>query len=734
MGTPRRFVPLMLCVALWAGTAAAQETPGEAPALPGDARPLAEVGRESMWPAPTAEDWKKPCLVTWQRTWEDAVLVAKETGRPILVCINMDGEIASEHYAGVRYRQPEVAALYEPYVTVIASVYRHNPADYDDEGQRIPCPRFGGVTCGEHIAIEPIIFEKFCDGRRIAPRHICVELDGNESYDVYFANDTASVFRAIHDGIAGRPPLPPQVVRSDRPILERVPSSDVRDRVAVEQAYAEGDAAARRALLDAALKAGPDRQVELLRLAVFGLDVDLARAARRTLAGVANPDATRLVADALRLPMPPEERDALLDALKRLGEKSPLARYLAIVHRGLSEGSTAVDPTAWPEMGAGGTYPSPAPGLHATELQETLESGAQASEDRPDDPALRVELAEASLALSMRAPEIYTDPQTAGLLARYLQEDARRWAREAEGLGATGWRVNAVLALAAYYGDDLDDAYARAEKAMKELPAGDTSWTSMAVVTVFAESRWKAIKAAVRENREWPAEWLRDLHAAYSTLVRHPLGTDAQVVWHYDLLDWLGAFRGAERVLRMGYERFPMSVDLHQRMRDHYLKLRGPDGLEAAYEEMRREREDPAAIAAFAGAASVAAAEHHRRKADYGPARAAYGRAIAHYERFAEAWPVRRGSADAAVALALAGRARVADQLGDLDGAAADIVASLERSPDTAGTRDGMGITPGETAQMVLARLRAQGPAEGAARVEAALAKVDPDLLVPDEG
>ena len=59
--------------------------------VPGQPR----IGREEMWPAPTAEDWAKPCLMTWQRTWADAVAVAEETGKPILICINMDGEIAS---------------------------------------------------------------------------------------------------------------------------------------------------------------------------------------------------------------------------------------------------------------------------------------------------------------------------------------------------------------------------------------------------------------------------------------------------------------------------------------------------------------------------------------------------------------------------------------------------------------------------------------------------------------
>jgi len=64
----------------------------------------------------------------------------------------MDGEIASEHYAGIRYRNPDIAALYEPYVCVIASVYRHTPRDYDEQGSlylliRIPNdPGLTGLT------------------------------------------------------------------------------------------------------------------------------------------------------------------------------------------------------------------------------------------------------------------------------------------------------------------------------------------------------------------------------------------------------------------------------------------------------------------------------------------------------------------------------------------------------------------------------------------------------------
>ncbi len=714
-----RHLPLLLLASL----AAAQGTP------PSDGKgpPSAPRGaaRGQMWPAADAEGWKKPVLVTWQRTWEDAVAISKETGRAILVCINMDGEIASEHYAGVRYRQPEIAALYEPYVTVIASVYRHTPRDYDDEGHRIACPRSGGVTCGEHIAMESVVFEKFCDGQRVSPRHIMVELDGNETYDVYYRNDTASVFETIKEGIANRPAPPPTVVRGDRPVLERVLSRDVTDRSAVEAAYRDGTPEQRQALLDAAIKQGPDAQLELLRLALFGMDVDQSRDARKVLATAANPDAVPLVADALRVPMDAADRDALLATLKRLGESSPVARYLAVVHGGLAERSATVDIKGW-EGGAGGTYP--APWYAQAGLDSQIESRAAASAARPEDPAIRLEIAEGTLALAMRAPETYADPRTAKVLSRHLCEEARRCAQAAEKLGAKGWRLDTVLALSSYYSGDTDEAYKRAEAAVKELPAGEPSWASMAVVTIFAESRWKAIKAAVRERKDWPREWLTDLHAAYTVLLNHPLGTDGQVAWHYDFLDWLGADHRSEALLRAGLARFKTSAALHQRLREKTLKLRGPGALEAAYEEMLKDAD--AQLEPFAGAASVDAAELYRRQGDFAQALAAYGRAIAHFERGAADDP---GNADEAIALALAGRARVAFQLGDDALAAEAILLSFDRSPGSAGTRDGMGITPGETATTLLSALKTAKKDDVAAKLEKGLVRIDPELLRPQE-
>jgi tetratricopeptide (TPR) repeat protein len=730
-------------VALVAAGAAALAQ--DSPAKPAPAPPPAPIGgpppgspptppqgsaREAMWRAPTADDWKRPCLVKWQRTWEDALAVSKETGKPILVCVNMDGEIASEHYAGVRYRQPEIAKLYEPYVCVVASVYRHNPRDYDDEGHRIPCPRFGGVTCGEHIAIEPLLYEKYFDGKRIAPRHVMVGGDGKEVFDVYFANDTASVFKTIEDGVAGRPAPPPDV-RGDRPIADRVGSADAQDRQAVESAYAAGDAAQRKSLLEAAVARGEAAPVELLRLAVFGYDADLSKLARGSLAKTNSASAVGLIDDALRVPMDAAERDALIAALERLGATSPRAQWLAVVHKGLAARSSAVDVEAWKKAKA--QYEAPRPASDQAILEDARNARETAVKAHPEDPAARVEFAEACLALGIEARKAQSgDPKDARILAQTMFDDARAASARARDLGAPAWRTDTVAALAAYYAGDTAEAYERAAAAVKTLPPGEPSWNSMAVLTVFAESRWMAIKKAVKDKEKWPPQWLADLNATYTVLLRHPLATDAQVVWHHDFLTWLGAAEPASRVLDEGLARFPTSAELHRLLRRRYLEKHDLDGLEAAYDAMLAAKDASPAVAQLAARASTVVGDFHRRAQQRDKALASYDRAIADHERAAKDDPACKPAADDAVALVLAGKARVLYELGDWDGSLAAVLASFERSSKSAGTRDGVGITPGETGQMLLTKLRELKKDDDAKRLEEALGRIDPDLLKPD--
>ncbi len=691
------------------------------------------VGREGMWPAPTARHWAQPCLIPFQRTWADARAVSIETGKPILCCINMDGEIASEHYAGVRYRQKEIAELYKPYVCVVASVYRHTPRDHDEQGRRILCPRFGSVTCGEHIAIEPILFEKFLDGQRVAPRHVMVDVSGKEIYDVFYVNDTAGVFDAIRDGPEKVAAPKPDIVRGDRPLVERVASRHREDREAVEKAYREGDGAMRARLL-AAAKQHPDAApLELLRLAVFGLDVDASKLARAALAKTKTADATELISDALQAPMAEGERKELIAALKRLGGDSTLARWLAGVHSGLSAKPGAVDAKGWAKAHKAGTYP--APKTSDDPLITAAEDRAREAEANPKDPEPRLAFAEATLELALETRRTYvTNPNRGKKLAKHLYADARRSAEAAEGLGAKGWRVNAVLALSAYYAGDVPEGYRRAEAAMAAMPPGAADWRSMALVTVFAESRWKTIKQAVRDNKEWPPSYLADLDAAYSILRKHPLGTDGQVVWHYELLLWLGARAKAMGVLHDGLARFRDSPSLHERLRKHELRRRGPVGLERTYDALLKKYDDPARLAAFAGVASIAAGDQLRRRRRYELAIEAYARGIAHYEKAMAAHEAHKAGGALAIALALAARARVFYQLGDDTQALRDILASFKQSPGAAGTRDGMNVSPAETAQMLLARLQEAEDKEPAKALAAALGALDPELLVPDWG
>jgi tetratricopeptide (TPR) repeat protein len=685
--------------------------------------------RETMWRAPTAEDWKLPCLLKWQRTWEDALAVSKETGKPILICVNMDGEIASEHYAGVRYRQPEIAALYAPYVLVIASVYRHTPRDYDEAGQRIPCPRFGGVTCGEHIAIEPALYEKYFDGERIAPRHVMISAEGEETFDVYYANDTASVFKMVENGVAGKP-VPPDV-RGDRPIVDRVASPDAQDRLAVESAYAAGDAAQKKALLDAAASRGEAAPIEVLRLAVFGFDADLSKKARESLAKTNSESAVGLIDDALKVPMDAKERDALIAALDRLGATSQKAQWLGVVHKGLAVRSTALDVDAWKKAKA--QYEAPKKSNDQAVLEDARTAKEQAVKASPGDPTARVEFAEACLALGIEARKaLWSDPKDARILAQTMFDDARASAVRADALGAPKWRTDTVRALAAYYAGDVEGSYERAAAAVKELPAGEPSWNSMAVLTVFAESRWKAIKAMVKEKKAWPPEWIADLNATYTVLLRHPLATDSQMGWHYNFLTWLGAKDAAGRLLDESLARFPASADLHQRLRRRYLERRDLDGVEAAYEKLLAAPDAPPAAARYAAEASTVVGDFHRRAQRRDKALASYERAIAAYERAAKADAAYAADADRAVALLLAGRARIAYELTDWDGSLAAMLASFARSRESAGTRDGVGVTPGETAQVLLSKLRELKKDEAVKQLEEALAKIDPELLRPD--
>lgn len=686
---------------------------------------------DQMWVPPTADDWKKPVLIEWERTWGDAVAVAKETNKPILVCINMDGEIASEHYAGVHYRTPETAKLFADYVCVIASVYRHTPRDFDEAGNRIPCPRFGTVTCGEHIAIEPLLYEKFMGGQRISPRHIMVELDGKEMYDVFYAWDNKSILDTIQNGIAQRTAQPRTIVRGDRPVLERVASRAREDREAVEEAYRKGDRAMREQLLKQAIEHPDAAPVGLLRLAVFDVDEGLASLARQALVKVQSPTAVDVLAEALRVPLPEEEKKALVAALERLRDASPQARLLANVHRGLDASSKAVDLQGWGQQLNGGNVYRAA---DSSAVDQRVEARAVAAAAKPQDAEAQLDLAHATLELAI-------DPATADRYwgkgndryGKLLIEDARRYVAEAKKLGGKGWRLDAAEALCCYWSGEPAKAYELAIAAATAMPPQPDSLVAVQTLALFAEARIEGIWDAMRKRTDWPNEWMTDVNSALSIVTRHPLGNDGHAVVHFDFLDRLGAKRRAITLLDQYLERWPESSRLHDRLRQRLLEGEGVAALRRRYDEMLAKKPDDASVQWFAGYAAIVEAEFHRRDKKPELAVEAYRRAMTRFEASIAREASYRSSADHYVALSLSALARLSVENGDVLAGLDLCLQGIARCPEATPVVDGLEISPVQTANLIESKLEESKDTENLERLRKVLRAMDPKLLeLPD--
>jgi hypothetical protein len=253
--------------------------------------------------------------------------------------------------------------------------------------------------------------------------------------------------------------------------------------------------------------------------------------------------------------------------------------------------------------------------------------------------------------------------------------------------------------------------------------------TAVTVLQLFAQARQRAIARAYRERAAWPPEWLADVHAAYSVLAKHPLGTDEDVAAYYDFLRWLGATPRATQVLADGMTRFADARSLHDRLRSRILWEKGPDELEATYATMVAAPDASRRMAWFAGYASLVAAEHHRRGGRVEKALASYEHAIARYEADIARVPEDRANADHYIALALAGRARIALERGDLVVATDEILASFQRKPEAAASPDGLNVSPVDTAKMLRAKLSQPGLEALLARLQAGLDALDPKML-----
>ena len=433
--------------------------PGTTPPQPGQPLPAPgpgggsqagglRTGREQMWPAPTAEDWAKPCLITWQRTWDDAVAVLEGDGQPILVCINMDGEIASEHYAGVRYRQPEIAALYEPYVLRDRVGLPPQPARLRRRrAGASPARASAASPAASTSRIEPVDLREVL--RRAARRARAT------SWSSSTGKERLRRLLPQRHRLGASPtsrrasPKRPAAARA-RSCAATGPSSsasasrDVSDRAAVEAAYAQGDAAAapRAARGGAqARRRGAARPAAPRGLRPRSRRSRSRRARRSRRRRTRRRD--RLIAEALsRAPWTPAERDALLGALKRLGETSR-ARALARGgppgprRHGPPRSTRRVDAAG---QAAGAPPPTRLDGLEAAapaRRKAAATATPSRTRRRSSSSPRRRSRSRCEAPQHLRRP---TRASARGSSSAPLRRRAPA-AREAERLGATGWRL-----------------------------------------------------------------------------------------------------------------------------------------------------------------------------------------------------------------------------------------------------------------------------------------------------
>lgn len=618
--------------------------------------------------------------ILWQRSLEDALEISKREGRPILVAVSMDGESASERIVRERYRDPAFVAMTRPFVCVVASAFRHAARDHDEEGRRIPCPRLGEVTCGEHIALEPILFEKFLGGERIAPRHAVVLPDGTKSFDLFLLFDFRELDRKLAEAAKLAPPAGPQV---PPPALAGHPTraaswgglaslKSSRGRAAFEAALDGVDEKAASAALDAIAAKGDAGSIEALRLLLsrrpspsedlldrigrtagdLHVEAALGAAIWGRIGGLGPwPGAPGLVDDAALLRLVGKPGLAALLAYAGLGGATDSVRALAALDRACTpeekgQVSAALQASGrrpdvevwWRTMGELGrpAAPTSKPAEEAKSI-ETLERELSdldhALDAAPEDPEMLARYGRTLLALAQRRSE------TGGSGVDLLLKDAAQFLERALKTKPRDARLLFDRAKTAYFAGD----YATEERfALEaEAAAGDLDRTEA--------ERWVGDASA----RLLGVRYLGDPAVAIGGILRGGRALmEVAASASADETDWIslgtflsavGMHREAAAVLQLAAERIPASAVVRFSLNNE-LALGGRIDLAATKAEWIAARNPTSPESAwFAGHACLLAAENARREEDppraissYEAAERAFRRSVELRGEFAE--------------------------------------------------------------------------------------------------
>jgi hypothetical protein len=223
--------------------------------------------------------------IEWIGDWDKAFALAKESRKPVMVCINSkDGERASDATAKDIYRDPEFVALSRRFVMVIVSTLHHRDAG--------ACTRFGGITCEEHRACYTALaaahgerlLTAFAQGEMVTPQHVWFTPDGllfrRKEYWMDKAELLERMKKALEDAPSvqkeegageeappGTPPAEAPLTAADEAELTRAEGKDGDGRrAALGNLLATEKAAARRAIVELLSRTGSaDVKCDVLR-------------------------------------------------------------------------------------------------------------------------------------------------------------------------------------------------------------------------------------------------------------------------------------------------------------------------------------------------------------------------------------------------------------------------------------------------------------------------------------
>ena len=704
-----------------------------AAALPQDAR---ETGRNARSAdstrtlGATSRSVAHAAMMPWQRNLDDALALVESTGKPLLICVNMDGEAASESLANSRYRDPKFLELVSGFVPVLASPSRHHEADYGNRGWRLSDPKFGRLVESEHIDHEPRLYERYFSGNRVAPRHVGVAPDGTILFDLFLLRDLGIIDRTLKQyGKFDVPPLNVEAM-SQTELLES-PDASARARLEREFIAEEDEMRERLASLAFSVER-PTQHPEIIRLALRDR-VDAVRMA--AVHGVAErvwfesncdgpvvaipflPDAFRVAREFDGL------RDKLIGSVRELSTstdsvQSNRGRRLLEIFKGLSSDSSVVDVDRWMSTLAV-TADAEAMNVEVEtptidELSERLSALDSEIALDPNDLVVNLTFAEQALQLAdLLLSEGGGNPS-------FVLEDGAAAAERAL-IGGPNATASALLARAKFLLGEVEAAGEAAAEALPGLVGLGAAQLVHDVLDCLVQARVRAIYDRISAESEIPPAWISDAYAAYRVLAAHPRATEQDVVVGLEFMGAIEALAEQTDIVRRAVVNIPTAGQMHLYLRHCVLRDEGIEALSAVYDELDVPEGFEAAFDWHAGLANMVAGETLGRDGRLDESVETYDVSIRRFLESIEESPDYAPSANHYLVLAHAGLARRLAEMGDLDGAMHEIRTAAALVPSSFAETDGLGRMPRDTVRDLLRSLRLAGRREDADRLKADL-------------